>query len=482
MMNKVAEVFKRFFRSRSLKYGANSIILIIAVIAIVVVVNKLTDMAGLKLDLTPNKIYTMSGENKDILKTLDKDVTIYGLFDEASVSSAEYKEVMELLNQYSKFSHVSVKYVDPDKNPGTIREIDKDGLMGVAKGDFVVKSGNKVKKLTFSDLFYERQTEDGGSYKAASTAEQGITGAVKYVTSEKTPTVYFLQGHGEKQVDSDYTEVKSYLEKNNYDSKTLSLTTQKKVPEDAAILIVASPKKDLSTDERIKLEDYLKNNTGKLVLLFDSLETGSVFTEFETLLKTYNVAINYDKVKENDPDRHLPTSEYDLVTALEQNEINAAFGGQDFQMIMPTSRSISILKNEKGWLKVHPLMKTSDQAVGEPIDTSKSPVNGPLDLAVAAEISGGAKVLVMGNSMFMSDAAKESFGPYYVNGMYFFLNSLNWMQDKKEEVTITPKLYETETLKITATQANNVTVVVVFVLPLLILGSGTFVWLRRRHL
>lgn len=481
-MNKIAEVFKRLLRSRSLKYGANSIILIIAVVAIVVVVNKLVDMSDLKWDLTPNKVYTMTDENKDILKTLDKDVTIYGLFDEASVNSTEYKEVMELLNQYSKFNHISIKYVDPDKNPGTIREIDPDGLKDIGKGDFIVKAGSKVKKLNFDDLFYSRQSQDGSVRKAANTAEQAITGAIKYVTSDKTPTVYFLQGHGEKEVDTEYTEVKSYLEKNNYDSKTLSLATQKSVPEDAAILIVASPKKDLSVDERIKLEDYLKNKTGKLIFLFDSLESGVMFTEFGNLLKNYNIAINYDKVKENDPNRHLPDSEYDLVTTLEQNEINAAFGGQDFQMIMPTSRSLGILKNQKEWLRVHSLMRTSDQAVGEPIDRNQSAVNGPLDLAVAAEVSGGAKVLVMGNSMFMSDMAKERFGPYYVNGMYFFLNSLNWMQDKKEEVTITPKLYESYTLQITATQANNVSIVLVIVLPLLILGSGTFVWLRRRHL
>ena len=131
-------------------------------------------------------------------------------------------------------------------------------------------------------------------------------------------------------------------------------------------------------------------------------------------------------------------------------------------------------------------MKTSDKAEGEQIDSTKGPnIPGPLDLAVAVDYKGGskpAKLLVMGNGDFMSDDALEAYGQYSVNGMYFFLNSLNWMQDKKDEVVITPKTYDTPRLQISALQANIMGLVVVILLPLIILATGMVVFLRRRHL
>jgi ABC-type uncharacterized transport system involved in gliding motility auxiliary subunit len=59
---------------------------------------------------------------------------------------------------------------------------------------------------------------------------------------------------------------------------------------------------------------------------------------------------------------------------------------------------------------------------------------------------------------------------------------MNWMQDKKDDTVIAPKNYDYQTLKITATQASVMNWVVILLLPLLILGAGLFVYLRRRHL
>ena len=75
-------VFKKFFNKRSLKYGSNSAILIVAVIAIAVLVNLLVGMLDLKLDLTPNKLFSLSDVTKAELKKLEQDVEIIGLFDE----------------------------------------------------------------------------------------------------------------------------------------------------------------------------------------------------------------------------------------------------------------------------------------------------------------------------------------------------------------------------------------------------------------
>ena len=108
---------KKLLSSRSLKYGTNSIILIAAVVAIAILLNLLVDRAGVIWDLTPNKIYSIGDTTKKILENLDKDVIIYGLFDETRLSSGQGTEFIELLNHYDKYPRVTVKYVDPERIP-----------------------------------------------------------------------------------------------------------------------------------------------------------------------------------------------------------------------------------------------------------------------------------------------------------------------------------------------------------------------------
>lgn len=467
---------------RSLKYGSNSIILIVVVVAIAVIINLLVGMGDFKLDLTSDQLYSLSDDSKAILKDIKKDVTIYGLFDDGNVPSGnEYKDIINLLSQYEKQgSNIKVEYVDPNKDPGFITSLDKDKTKEIAKGDFVVKSGNKVKKLAAYDLYGE-ETQYGRMYNA----EPLITGAIKFVTSDVTPVAYFVTGHGEFSVDGDMTTVKGMLENNNMEVKSLSLVSEKQVPEDCKLLVFASPKSDLSEDEKIKVDAYVKKD-GKAVFLLDPVESGSKFTNFEAVLETFNVGINYDKVKEMDENRHLPGDEYQVIATLESNEINAGFNSSgEYPVFLPDSRSLSVLKNPKEWITTTPLIKTTDKAEAANILEQGKIENGPFELAIASEVKGAsAKVLVFGNGTFLSDAAlKSQYSTYFSYGATYFLTTVvNWMQDKDDQTTISPKLITPKGLTITESQTKVISVMMIGVLPLVIMGCGLFVWSRRRHL
>ncbi|HHW00703.1 MAG TPA: GldG family protein [Clostridiaceae bacterium] len=482
-MDKIINAIKGFFKNKNFKYGTNSIILVAIVVAIAVVVNLIVGMTDLKLDLTPNKLYSITDTTRDILKNLEKDVVIYGLFDDSKIgSSGEYKDVTDLLSHYDKYDHVTVKYVDPDKNPGIMKELDSEKLNDVRKNDFVVKCGNKVKKLSYYDLFNVQLDQYSFSTViTGSVAEQSFTGAIKYVTSDITPTVYFTEGHDENKVDEGLQTLKQYLEMNNYDIKVINLLAVEAVPEDAEILMFASPKSDLSEDEMVKLKDYLDNG-GNAVFLFDPLNNDPDLVNFDKILSEYNISLNYDRVKENDDSRYVPGNQYDIIPDVQTNSIVS----QEFVMIMPKSRSINQLKNTKDYITVTPLLKTSDKAVGEMIDKTRGDdLNGPLDIAVAVEDKGGlsvSKILVFGNSSFITDTAIQRYGAYSQNGMYLFLMSLNWMHDAQNDVVIAPKSYETPVMKITAQQSLLMGILVIGVLPLIVIVTGVVVYLRRRHL
>lgn len=487
-MNKITGAIKGFFSKRSFKYGSNSIILIVAVVVIAVLVNLFVGMVDVKVDLTPNKIFSLTDVTKSLLKDLKQDVTIYGLFDDGKIGTTdEYKQVTDLLSLYEKNTHIKVKYVDPDKNPGIIKELDPQNTMSLQKADFVVVSKvngkEKKKKLSESDLFAVNTDQQTFQQTlVGSNAEQGLTGAIKFVTAAKTPVVYFTEGHDEIGVDSDYTQVKQYLEQNNYEVKTINLTTAGKLPEDAEILVVASPKNDISTTEKDAIDAYLKAG-GKAVFMFDYLSNDPDFNNFNSLLSGYNVAVDYDKIKETDSGRHPQGDDYTVLFDVSSNSIVS----EESKVVFSNSRSISILKNAKDYITATSLIKTSDTAVGEAASASRGQnLQGPLDVAVAVENKGGSaasKILVMGNASFVSDsAAKGSYANYYQYGAVFFVQSINWMFDKKDDVNIPTKNYATQQINVSQLQASVMGVVVVIVLPLIILGTGLFVFLRRRHL
>lgn len=482
-MNRIFDGIKRFFRSKNLKYGTNAVILVVVVLAIAVVVNMLVGMTDLKLDLTPNKLYSISDTTKDILKNVEKDVIIYGLFDDEKIgSSGEYKDVTDLLSHYDKYDHITVKYVDTVKNPGIMKELDSEKLKDINENDFVIKCGDKVKKLTYYDLFDMRMDQQTFSPQiVGSIAEQSFTGAIKYVTSDITPTVYFTEGHGENAVDQGLQNLNQYLEMNNYDVKSINLLTAESVPEDAKVLMVASPKNDLSESEAVKIKDYLDKG-GNAVFLFDSLDNDPDFVQFGKILTEYNVSLNHDRIKENDDNRRAPDNPYDIIPDVQKNSIIP----QEFALVMPKSRSINILKNTKDYITVTPLLKSSSKAVGEQIDKARgADLKGPLDIAVAVEDKGGtkiSKILVFGNASFITDESIQRYGNYSKNGMYLFLISLNWMQGAQNEVVIAPKSYESQVLDITAQQSILTGIVVVGVLPLIVILTGVVVYMRRRHL
>lgn len=489
MMNKIVNFFKNFNR-RSLKYGSLSVILIVAVLAIAVVVNlfvgKMQDNGILKtkFDLTANKLYSIGDVSKGILKDIKQDVVIYALFDNATVNSPGFSQIKSVVDQYGQNKHITVKYVDPDKTPGLLKTIDPSGLKSIAKQDFVVKGVNtkKIKVISSGQLFQDVTDQQTGQTTGSNfIGEQSFTGAIKYVSSDKTPVVYFTQGHQEGDIDSNYTSLKTQLEANNYEVKSINLMTNNKLPEDAAILIVASPQVDLAPAEKTLIKNYV-NQGGNVVFMFDYLESNPKLTQFEDLLQNYNVGLDYDKVKETDTKRFVQ-SPYAVILDAPQSAIIP----QDYNLLLLNSRSIKMLKNQKEYITVTALAKTSDKAIGEQVDkASGNDINGPLNLAVAVDYKGGSapgKVLVMGNGTFITDAAQQAYGQYFQYGNNFFTMSLNWMMDKKDDVVIEAKSYDTAKMNMSSeAQKNIIAFMVVILLPLLILGFGSFVWLRRRHL
>lgn len=86
--------------------------------------------------------------------------------------------------------------------------------------------------------------------------------------------------------------------------------------------------------------------------------------------------------------------------------------------------------------------------------------------------------MIVGNAMFLN----AQFSKNVPGNLNFVVNSLNWLQDKKETLQIQPKDLTTFRLNISTTQAMVWAAITVVGIPIAILVLGLTVWLRRRHL
>ena len=86
--------------------------------------------------------------------------------------------------------------------------------------------------------------------------EAALTNAILKVTRDVKKVVYFVTGHGEPELTDSgrtgYSMAKQALEEQNYVVHDLVLARQQKVPDDAAVVIVAGPRQDLwSPNEKL---------------------------------------------------------------------------------------------------------------------------------------------------------------------------------------------------------------------------------------
>jgi hypothetical protein len=360
--------------------------------------------------------------------------------------------------------------------------MDPDETLGLAKYNFIVRSGAKAKKLTLNDLFvfeYDQTTYE--QQLVGMKAEEAFSGAIQYVAADYTPTAYFITGHDEI-ASSGFTQLTAYLGNNNYTVSELDLNASAGVPDDAELLVFAAPRTDLFPGELDGLRDYFYDG-GKAMFMFDYNETGKELGNFNILFETFNLAINNDKVRSDDDSRHLTGDPYFIIYDISANSVIPGAG----MTVLSNSRSVSVLKNAKEWITATPLLSTTADSASESVSEAGASSPGPLDVAVAVENAGGAgtsKIVVMGNASFVADdysSLYNQLGVYSTN-MRLFLYSLQWMLGEQESLVIESKSFTTPVLTISASQVNLLGIGLIIVLPILIMGSGFVIYLRRRHL
>ncbi|NOZ57275.1 MAG: GldG family protein [Calditrichaeota bacterium] len=462
--------------SRSAKFGTNAVLMTLVVFGLLVVINFVANRHSLRADTTAAKQFSLAEQTRKVLKNLDRDVHVIAFF-----RHNEGWKMENLLQEYAHYSpHFKYEIVDPDQKPA------------IAKRYNITAYNTTVLEC------------DGKQERITSQTEQDLTNALIKVTRKEDKKIYFLTGHGEKDIDSSdpegFADVKKALENENYKVEKLLLSEKDHVPDDCSLLVIAGPRTDLFDNEKKMIEDYLKKG-GKALFLLDP-ESPDSYVE---LAKKWGVDVGHNVVVDVSGIGRLfgAGPAMPIVAKYEPHAITEKFNLMTFY---PMARSVSRAENVPPGATVVELAKTSARSWGETSDVTKGPVKfddgvdypGPVPLAVAVEKEAEEKppetakddgkngdefkpktrktrLVFFGDS----DFASNRFFKVQGNGD-LFMNAVSWLAEQEDLISIRPHDPEDRRVNLTRGQSRLVFWVTVVLMPLAVLGVGMVIYVKRR--
>lgn len=461
------------------KKGLFSAVAVVLVLLFAVAANVLISGKDYSIDVTKNKLYTLSAQTEKILNNLEQPVTIYVLNGESKVN-ASYKKIFK---EYKKASsNIKLSYKDPELYPDFAGKY-VDDPDNVRADSVIVASGEKNRYISSDE--YISYDYSSGYMASADTlqVEKLLTEAVNYVVSDKTPVVYALSGHAEAELSSDMV---SSFQGDNYEVKTLNLLTKGSVPEDCAILLINGAQKDIRAEEREQIRTYMENG-GKMYVFLDA--SVNDLPELYALLETYQVGVEKGVVVETDSSKYTQYPIY-LLPTIENTEVTAAQADKNIFVLAPSAKGLKNLsQTENGEVKDTPytvtsLLTTSDDAYAK-VDTDsstmekeKKDIDGPFSLAMAVSDENGGRLIVTGCSNMLETSIDYAVGGANTD---FVLNGMNYLSQQKSKISIRAKSLKADTAIVPAFGQKMMLLLTVFVLPALLLLSGIVMVIRRKR-
>ena len=492
-MKKTTENDKLIRRStrKKLVIGLNTVTALLLMGVLVFMVNYLSYRHYWRADWSRSRYYSLSDKTLSLLAALTNTIDVVVFFQPGQ---DVYDDVDNLLKEYQyKCPLLNIIRVDPDRDIARTEEM--AAKYEVNQANVIVFDNHTRKKYLktediveydYSGMAYGQQPT-----KVGFKGEQAFSSAIQSITQGRVPTVYFLQGHGERDIE-DYSQrggfsgIAQQIRRDNIDIRKLVLGEEAAIPADCDVLIIARPKKKLSQPELDIVRKYL-DQKGRIMALMDPVgDTG-----LEALFADWGLRLGNDVVV--DATRTLTGGEL-FATEYGTHPITKDLKGVTSIFYLP--RSVEpIAESEVGSEqpdKPHGAVLVSCSLSGwAEVNLEESPMKydpatdrpGPVGIAAAVEKGPvpeidvkirPTRLVVFGDSDFVSNNA------LLAGNVDFFMSALNWLLEREELMAISSKTVEQTRLVMNRFQLRVVLWVVVVAMPLAVALIGGLVWVRRR--
>ncbi len=414
------------------------------------------------IDLTSNQRNSLSVESLRLLQVLEEPLSIRLFISPVNENAALYASLFE---RYAIASpRVNFESLNPDLYPQLLRD---------------------------NDIRYDGEAlieYQGRSEKLLQVSEAGVTQAIQRLLRSGERYLVFLQGHGERnpysEANHDYSLLAQQLASKGFSIQTLQLTETADVPANVDVLIIASPRFALLPGEIQMLEQYVESG-GNLLWLADPEQIGGDLDYFSESL---DVELLPGLIV--DPNSQLlGLDSVDFAVAAEY-PFHPVTQNLNALSLFPQARGLRSINEQSEW-QIRPIINSNAAGWSELGDLSgeirfgdnENEIAGPLPLVLSLQRSlydeadelEEQRIIIAGDADFLSNR-------YLGNGanLDIGVNLMNWLSEDDSLIAITPKPAPDTQLELSSNELLIIGSLFLFILPAGLLGSGLFIWQRRR--
>jgi ABC-type uncharacterized transport system. len=478
---------RRALDTKYVRFGGYSAVISAVAIAIVIIVNLLVNALPAtftKLDTSNDKIFTISDETKEIIRSIGNNITMYLIVS----SGNEDDQLVRFMERYtSENSKIKQDKVDPVMYPDFIKTYTDEDL--AENSIIVVNNDNKrAFAVDYSDIYVTEYSDEEmynyylyGTTPTGTTSfagEQALTSALDYVTETDLPTVYYTTGHGEATVTDTISKL---VTSENINTASVSLMTDGGIPTDATALMINTPTADFTSEEIELLQAYV--SAGGKILLISSYEYPDL-TNLYGFMATYGMSYVKGIVAEGSSSycyNNYPTY---LVPKIGSNDISDK-AGSNVYIVLPNSHGIRVSDNLPDNITVTKLLTTTESAfakVGlqenDEIKKADTDESGPFQIGVLATVTNTnadeGQLVWFSSPDIISDLTSE------LGNHTYFMATLTTLCNKQSSISIASKSMQVTALSLSDTGVAVWSALIIAIVPGILFVLGFVRWNARR--
>jgi len=492
---------------RKWRIGLHVIFIVLVVFSVVVMVNYLGQSYFLRWQLSARTRIQLSSLTLSLLESLTNRVKVTIFYD--TVQDPFYPTVADLLNQYARRSpRISIQTVDYQRDPGAAQKVkieyklgsvtDKNIVIFDCEGEqqkpgleqrrIKIVQGDELSHYVIEQVPNEKERE----FRRKPTeflGERLFTGALLAITSPPFNS-YFLQGHGEPDIDSNgdfgFMKFKAVLEQNCIGVQRLWLVGSNTVPADCNLLVVAGPTSQFLDSELEKIDQYLSQG-GRLLALFNAFsldhETGREKTGLDKILANWGVSVGSSVIEDPEHFNYKPDNDMIVGTFDRKHPIVNPLLRTYLFLIRP--RSVGRLESsapaaDAPHVEELAFSGPKSFAVSNPGKARSFPLMVAVEKGAIKNViteRGSTRIVVAGDSTFLGNVCIDS-----VANRDFAGYAANWLLDRTQLLQgVGPRPIDTYRIRMTPSQLQSATFILLGAMPGSALLLGGLVWLRRRR-
>lgn len=504
-----------------LKRGGYAMAITAAVLAVIVVLNVLLTVLAerlpLEFDMTSDKKNSISAENIEYIKGVDKDVVISvcakedeyltymssyapDIYGVDGTYDPYYTQTLSLINKYDNYNQkIKVKFLNTQD--ASFSEITaKYSKEKLNFGDIIVSCGEgkdeRYKIVNFQDI-YELQADEtyaayGMTYYSitGNNVETALTSAIAYVTSTKDIKVAFLNGHSKQNYTDSYINL---LETNNYQVDVISDSIINSLSDEYDAVFIVAPTSDFIASELEVLSKFLDND-GKYNkgLVFFADAAAPYLKNLYSFLAQWGIEVGEGIVFETNSQNHIPDEptvlgSYPMVEDEILNNISMCITGYN----VPLKAAF----DQKGKITTTKLISTFDSVVAAPVGTSNSWTGyDKYTKQTLATVMQAKRYDYDDDNNLIENYVFAFSSTEFIHGTYSEYNDISnkdiafqvaerAVGAEKTGISFISKTIENQSFAASVTESsrNVMSIIFVGVIPIMVVAAGVYVYIRRKN-